>query len=306
MLRAFLCLDALLAQTAVTTLLLACFLVPLGAGISEWVFSFPFWALSLLPLAVLALVLLWVFLSRLGAMPRAWRPWALSPRTIWLDKCASSRPHNIPMVAPPRWRQTHSPHCVSGRCCIDQSSDDTKAAGVSSFGVFLAQCDNMVAFASPMYFSRLWWAPSRTCYTPASTRPPCPPALGARFPLTAPLCRCVYELATFCRMHKDHLDQRLLLLSPTWPSIFNPFKSAQLTEEELKPIVNFSLAEVQCTMPRDRAVVLDAIRREWGSEAAFESFVRTQLPKLLAVSKRRYSQQIVSVATRAFQMAFGG
>ena len=107
-------------------------------------------------------------------------------------------------------------------------------------------------------------------------------------------------------MHKDHLDQRLLLLSPTWPSIFNPFKSAQLTEEELKPIVNFSLAEVQCTMPRDRAVVLDAIRREWGSEAAFESFVRTQLPKLLAVSKRRYSQQIVSVATRAFQMAFGG
>jgi len=116
----------------------------------------------------------------------------------------------------------------------------------------------------------------------------------------------VYELATFCRMHKDHLDQRLLLLSPTWPSIFNPFKSAQLTEEELKPIVNFSLAEVQCTMPRDRAVVLDAIRREWGSEAAFESFVRTQLPKLLAVSKRRYSQQIASVATRAFQMAFGG
>lgn len=54
------------------------------------------------------------------------------------------------------------------------------------------------------------------------------------------------------------------------------------------------------------AVVLDAIRREWGSEEAFASFVRTQLPKLLAVSKRRYSQQIASVATRAFLMAFGG
>ena len=53
-------------------------------------------------------------------------------------------------------------------------------------------------------------------------------------------------------------------------------------------------------MPRDRAVVLDAIRREWGSEAAFASFVRTQLLKLLAVSKRRYSQQIAIVATRAF------
>ena len=60
--------------------------------------------------------------------------------------------------------------------------------------------------------------------------------------------RCVYELATFCRMHKDHLDKRLLLLSPTWPSVFNPFKSAQLTEEELKPLTHFTLAEVQLSL----------------------------------------------------------
>ena len=147
------------------------------------------------------------------------------------------------------------------------------AAGVSSFGAFLAKCDNMVAFASPTYFSRLW---------------------------------CVYELATFCNMHKGHLDERLLLLSPTWPSVFNPFKSAQLTEEELKPLTHFTLAEVQCAMPRDRAIVLEQIRREWGSEAAFETFVRTQLPGLLASSKRRYSQQMARVAGRAFEMAFGG
>ena len=147
------------------------------------------------------------------------------------------------------------------------------AAGVSSFGAFLAKCDNMVAFASPTYFSRLW---------------------------------CVYELATFCNMHKDHLDERLLLLSPTWPSVFNPFKSAQLTEEELKPLTHFTLAEVQCAMPRDRAIVLEQIRREWGSEAAFETFVRTQLPGLLASSKRRYSRQMARVAGRAFEMAFGG
>ena len=118
--------------------------------------------------------------------------------------------------------------------------------------------------------------------------------------------RCVYELATFCRMHKDHLDKRLLLLSPTWPSVFNPFKSAQLTEEELKPLTHFKLAEVQCAMPRDRAIVLEAIRREWGSEAAFEGFVRTELPKVLAASKRSYSQQMARVAGRAFDMAFGG
>ena len=59
-------------------------------------------------------------------------------------------------------------------------------------------------------------------------------------------------------------------------------------------------------MPRDRAIVLEQIRREWGSEAAFETFVRTQLPVLLASSKRRYGQQMARVAGRAFEMAFGG
>ena len=116
----------------------------------------------------------------------------------------------------------------------------------------------------------------------------------------------MYELATFCRMHKGHLDSRLLLLSLTWPSVFNPFKSSRLSEEELAPLTGFRLADVQCAMPRDRAIVLDAIRREWGSEAAFEDFVRTQLPEVLAASKQRYSRQMASVAGRAFGMAFGG
>ena len=140
MLRAFLCLDALLAQTAVAAVLLAAFLFPLGAGISAWVHWFPWWGPSMLPLALLALMLLWVALSHLGAMPRAWRPWARSPRTIWLDKC-----------------------------CIDQSSPEMIAAGTSSFGIFLADCDNMVAFASSTYFSRLWWA-TDPCLQAA---PPC-------------------------------------------------------------------------------------------------------------------------------------
>ena len=107
-------------------------------------------------------------------------------------------------------------------------------------------------------------------------------------------------------MHKDHLDERLLLLSPTWPSVFNPFKSARLTEEELAPFTGFTLAEVQCAMPRDRAIVLEAIRRKWGSEAAFEGFVRTELPKLLASSKQRYSRQLARVAGRAFDSPGSG
>ena len=116
----------------------------------------------------------------------------------------------------------------------------------------------------------------------------------------------MYELATFCRMHKGHLDSRLLLLSLTWPSVFNPLKSSRLSEEELAPLTGFRLADVQCAMPRDRAIMLDALRREWGSEAPFEDFVRTQLPQVLAASKQRYSRQMASVAGRAFGMAFGG
>ena len=116
----------------------------------------------------------------------------------------------------------------------------------------------------------------------------------------------MYELATFCRMHKDNLDSRLLLLSPTWPSVFNPFKLARLSEQELAPLKGFRLADVQCAVPRDRAIVLDAIRREWDSEMAFETFVRNELPEVLAASKRRYSRQMASVAGNAFQMAFGG
>ena len=150
MLRAFLCLDALLAQTAVAAVLLAAFLIPLGAGIAAWVHWFPWWGPSMLPLALLALVLLWVALSHLGAMPRAWRPWARSPRTIWLDKC-----------------------------CIDQSSPEMIAAGTSSFGIFLADCDNMVAFTSSTYFSRLWWATDPCLQAaPLATPPATPTALS--------------------------------------------------------------------------------------------------------------------------------
>ena len=53
MLRSFLCRDALLAQITVPSLLLAVFLLPLGTGIYAWLPWFPWWAPSLLPLAVL-------------------------------------------------------------------------------------------------------------------------------------------------------------------------------------------------------------------------------------------------------------
>ena len=52
-------------------------------------------------------------------------PWSFSTTTIWIDKL-----------------------------CIDQTDDETKAAGVAGFKRFLGQCDKMVALISPNYFSR--------------------------------------------------------------------------------------------------------------------------------------------------------
>ena len=42
------------------------------------------------------------------------------------------------------------------KLCIDQTNDETKAAGVAGFKRFLGKCDKMVALISENYFERLW------------------------------------------------------------------------------------------------------------------------------------------------------
>ena len=49
----------------------------------------PWWAAyvpTAIPLAVLALVLIWTLLSQLSLVPSRLTPWALSTATIWIDK----------------------------------------------------------------------------------------------------------------------------------------------------------------------------------------------------------------------------
>jgi hypothetical protein len=89
------------------------------------------------------------------------------------------------------------------KCCIDQSSPEMIAAGVSSFGAFLARCENMVAFTSPNYFSRLWCVPAPnhppafrfdcpcipTCVPGACTSSP-PSAACIRTTWTSGCCCC--------------------------------------------------------------------------------------------------------------------
>ena len=104
---------------------------------------FIWWIVPAVPMGFLVFELLWVLLSLINLIPSALAPWALSTTTLWIDKL-----------------------------CIDQTSDETKMAGVAGFPIFLGKCDKMVALISANYFSRLW---------------------------------CVFELAAFAKLH-SHLS----------------------------------------------------------------------------------------------------
>ena len=162
------------------------------------------------------------------------------------------------------------------KLCINQATDETKAAGVAGFKRFLGRCDKMVAFIGPSYFQRLW---------------------------------CVYELATFTKRHGMHKSDApsgtLLLLSLDWPSSFWPCKQTRLDRQEHEWLAQFSCREAGCFKPADRAFVLAAIREEFGSEAEFDTFVRTHLPTVLARSKREYSSKLVDVAKETGDLIFG-
>jgi hypothetical protein len=155
---------------------------------------------------------------------------------------------------------------------------------------------------------------------------------------TPPARRCVYELAVFTRDNGMHLpgaaSGKLLLLSLDWPSSLTPLKRTRLSEHEKQLITTFSCRNADCFMPRgvpvcgsnpekqtvclicyshacgphdgtDRATVLAAIREKFGSEAAFDQFVRTHLPAVLERSKREYSSNLLNVAADALERSFG-
>ena len=129
MLIEFLCLDALLGQLSVISLVLSVFTLPLGLAVTSYVPSFPFWSLCLVPLAVFLFVTGWTVASLHRWIRSTAAPWAFSSTTLWLDKC-----------------------------CICQETPETIGAGVASFKRFLCKCDKLVVFASEEYFHRLWCA----------------------------------------------------------------------------------------------------------------------------------------------------
>ena len=116
-----------------------------------------------------------------------------------------------------------------------------------------------------------------------------------RAPSRCAVCRadfertwCVFELAMWCHEHRSTLDEKLFLVSTEWEHFANPFKSRRLSEAELAPLRSFRLAHLKVFRPCDRADVIAAIVKRWGSEAAFEEFVRAELPTILAECRERY------------------
>ena len=121
----------------------------------------------------------------------------------------------------------------------------------------------------------------------------------------SPCRRCVYELAYFCKLHKGDLSHRLLLLSLDWPSTLSPLKAKGLSREEEARFRDFSCLKAQCYKPSDRAMLLEWIRVDWGSEEAFDDFVRTELLQVMRKSKARYFARIREVVVAAFELVFG-
>jgi len=154
------------------------------------------------------------------------------------------------------------------KTCVDQNNIE----GFLDNGIdhFMLLCNHLMAFPSKSYFTRAW---------------------------------CVFELATWCHEHRHNLDGKLFLASLDWDHFASTYKTAELSEEELNMLTEFSLDNVRAFKVADQADVLAAIRKRWGSEAAFEKFVQMQLPKVLARCKRQYYGLVQNTANETLEKA---
>ena len=213
-----------------------------------------------------------------AALPAVGLPWwgfAAVPFTcliLVLTWVAASEAAILPVWLAP-WAVQEEAIWIENACVDDAKLNAMMRSGYNSY---LDRCDQMVAFVSPAYFERLW---------------------------------CVYELAYFSKKYqgplKRYLDQDLLLLSVEWPSYLNFCQSSELTPNEFEPLQMFRCRDARCNRPTDRALLLAAIRREWGSEDAFDTYVRTELPPLLARQKQRYGKMLGVLTRTHLDIAFG-
>ena len=82
-------------------------------------------------------------------------------------------------------------------------------------------------------------------------------------------------------------------------------QAVKLTIEQTSNLRNFSCRRARTFAPRDRAVILWEIRRLWGSEEAFDVFVRNEVPIALELGKRRYYQHGRAAVREGWRFLFG-
>merc|ERR1719491_776830 len=117
--------------------------------------------------------------------------------------------------------------------------------------------------------------------------------------------RCVYELATFCKLNLGStLAEKLTVMSNDWGKIWLPWKNIELTTEEEGWLRDFCFDRARCVVPVERQIIANAIQVAWGSLAEFELFVNTELLSIFQKSKKRYSQQPHTVAVEALNQIF--
>ena len=102
------------------------------------------------------------------------------------------------------------------------------------------------------------------------------------------------------------ISSSVISLLSYWPRRVT-CRSAKITlaDDERSWLATYSCRNARCFKPIDRATVLAMVRDEWGSEAAFDRFVRTELPRILARSKKLYSTQMLAIALKMFDVLFG-
>jgi len=151
---------------------------------------------------------------------------------------------------------------------VDYHGDKTARQRIAGFKAALHTSESFLALVSPTYVRRLW---------------------------------PVFELAVAAKT-KPH---DLLLISLEWPSVFSPWLSAQVTDAERSWFADFTCRDAQTFAPKDRIAVCEAIRHAFGTEAAFDLFVREELPAVLRRSKLQYARRVRAAFRDALASVLG-
>ena len=118
----------------------------------------------------------------------------------------------------------------------------------------------------------------------------------------------MYELSEFALLHPiDQLESKLQIIGLDWPAWWNPMHwmdDVKLSDAELNAIESFSVRAANCERPADRQHILAELRLRWGSEAAFDAWVRDEMKALLLAGKARYMNTAPRAVTEAGSFLF--